>query len=179
MTTATRAAVSMPPMSAIGSASHPRSRSQCSPFAVRRESGSVSSLIGRASINSSGAGPTTTVVGSRCGSHTTQARSAGRLGSAAKSQPPSMRYPFGHFGDCMSCAGDRLVGGLVGAIASQKLPGERGSAKIVEIGAGVGIPPIALVWHLSSPLSDYFPIRSYYRKSGSVTSLSERHPGLA
>ena len=41
MTTATRRAVSMPPPSAIGSASRPRSRSQCSPFAVRRESGSV------------------------------------------------------------------------------------------------------------------------------------------
>jgi hypothetical protein len=101
------------------------------------------------------AGPTTTVVGSMCGSHTTQARSAVRLGSAAKSQPPLMRHPFGHFGDCMSCAGDGLVGVPVGAIASQELPGERGSAKIVEIGAGVGIPPIAFVWHLSSPLSDY------------------------
>jgi hypothetical protein len=102
---------------------------------------------------SSGAGPTTTVVGSRCGSHTTQARSALRLGSAAKSQPPLMRHPFGYFSDRMSCAGDGLVGGLVGAIASEKLPGERGSAKIVETGAGVGIPPIALVWHLSYPPS--------------------------
>jgi hypothetical protein len=51
----------------------------------------------------------------------------------------------------MSSAGDGLVGGLVGAIASEKLPGERGSAKIVEIGAG--IPPIALVWHRSYPPS--------------------------
>jgi hypothetical protein len=85
-----------------------------------------------------------------------------------------MRHPFGHFRGCMSCAGDRLVGGPVGAIASQKLPGERGSAKIAEIGAGVGIAPIALVWHLSPPLSDYFPIGSHYRESGSVTSLIER-----
>ena len=61
----------------------------------------------------------------------------------------------------MSCAGDGLVGGLVGAIASQKLPGERAGAKIVEIGAGVGIPPI--VWHLSGPpVSDYFPIAASY-----------------
>jgi hypothetical protein len=67
---------------------------------VRRESGSVTSLIEWASINSSGAGPTTTVVGLMCGSHTTQARSAPRLGSAAKSQPPLVRHPFGHFGDC-------------------------------------------------------------------------------
>jgi hypothetical protein len=37
---------------------------------------------------SSGAGPATAVVGSLCGSHTTHARSALRLGSAAKSQPP-------------------------------------------------------------------------------------------
>jgi hypothetical protein len=63
----------------------------------------------------------------------------------------------------MSCAGDGLVGGPVGAIASQKLPSERGGAKIVEIGAGVGIPPIAFVWHVVPPLSDYFPIvASYY-----------------
>jgi hypothetical protein len=74
----------------------------------------------------------------------------------------------------MSCAGDGLVGGPVGAIASQELPGERGSAKIVEIGAGVGIPPIALVWHLSSPIAGLFSIRSHYRESGSVTSLIER-----
>jgi hypothetical protein len=68
-----------------------------------------------------------------------------------------MRHPFGHFGDRMSCARDGLVGGPVGAIAPEKLPGERGGAKIVEIGAGVGIPPIALVWHISNPpLSDYF-----------------------
>jgi hypothetical protein len=86
-----------------------------------------------------------------CGSHTTHARSALRLGSAAKSQPPLMRHLFGHFRGCLSCAGDGLVGGPVDAIASQKLPRERGSAKIVEIGAGVGIPPIALVWHLSYP----------------------------
>jgi hypothetical protein len=98
-----------------------------------------------------------------CGSHTTQARSALRLGSVAKSQPPLVGDLFGYFSDCMPCAGDGLVGGPVGAIASEKLPGERGSAKIVEIGAGVGIPPIALVWHLSNPpLSDYFPIGSYY-----------------
>jgi hypothetical protein len=100
---------------------------------------------------SSGAGPATTVVGSMCGNHTTQARSALRLGSAAKSQPPLVRHPFRHFGGCMSCAGDGLVGGPVGAIASQKLPGERAGAKIMETGAGLGIPPIALVWHLSSP----------------------------
>jgi hypothetical protein len=62
-----------------------------------------------------------------------------------------MRHPFGHFRDCMFCAGDGLVGGPVGAIASQKFPSERGGAKIMEIGAGVGIPPIALVWHLSYP----------------------------
>jgi hypothetical protein len=141
---------------------------------VRRESGSVTSLIERASINSSGAGPTTTVVGSMCGSHTTQARSAVRLGSAAKSQPPLARHLFGHFRDRMSCAGNGLVGGPVGAIASQKLPGERGGAKIMEIGAGVRIPPIALVWHLSPPLSDYFPIGSHYPESGSVTALIER-----
>jgi hypothetical protein len=63
-----------------------------------------------------------------------------------------MRHPFGHFDDRMSCAGDGLVGGPVAAIASQKLPSERGGAggaKIMEI--GVGIPPIALVWHLSYP----------------------------
>jgi hypothetical protein len=73
-----------------------------------------------------------------------------------------MRHPFGHFRDCMSCAGNGLVGGPVGAIASEKLPGERGGAKIMEIGAGVGIPPIALVWHLSYPISDYIPTASYY-----------------
>jgi hypothetical protein len=98
---------------------------------------------------SSGAGPATTVVESMCGSHTTHARSAVRLGSAAKSQPPLVGHLFGYFSDCMSCAGDDLVGGAVRAIASEKLPGERGGAKIMEIGAGVGIPPIALVWHLS------------------------------
>ena len=100
---------------------------------------------------SSGAGPTTAAVGSMCGSHTTHARSALRLGSAAKSQPQLIRHPFGHFGDCMSCVRDGPVGSLVGAIASHKLPGERGGAKVMKIGAGVGIPPIALVWHLSYP----------------------------
>jgi hypothetical protein len=100
---------------------------------------------------SSGAGPTTTVVGSMCSSHTTHARSALRLGLAAKSQPPLVGHLFGHFSDSRSGAGDGLVGGLVGAIASEKLPGERGGAKIMEIGAGVGIPPVALVWHLSYP----------------------------
>jgi hypothetical protein len=106
----------------------------------------------------SGAGPTTTVVGSMCGSHTTHARSALRLGSAAKSQPPLVGHLFGYFSECISCAGDGLVGGPVGAIASEKLPGERGGAKIIEIGAGVGIPPIALVWHLSyPPVSDAPP----------------------
>jgi hypothetical protein len=62
-----------------------------------------------------------------------------------------MGHLLGYFSDCMSCAGDDLVGGLVGAIASEKLPGERGGAKIMEIGAGVAIPPIALVWHLRTP----------------------------
>jgi hypothetical protein len=75
----------------------------------------------------------------------------------------------------MSCVGNGLVGGPVGGIASQKLPGERGGAKIVEIGAGIGIAPIALVWHLSPPhCRIIFEIRSYYRESGSVTSLIER-----
>jgi hypothetical protein len=98
-----------------------------------------------------------------CGSHTTPARSAPKLGSAAKSQPPLVGHSFGHFRGCMSCAGDGLVGGPVGAVASEKLPGERGGAKIMETGAGVGIPPIALVWHLSyPPLSDYFPIAASY-----------------
>jgi hypothetical protein len=64
-----------------------------------------------------------------------------------------MRHLFGYFRGCMSCAGDGLVGGPVGAIASEKLPGERGGAKIIETGAGVSIPPIALVWHLSYPPS--------------------------
>jgi hypothetical protein len=86
-----------------------------------------------------------------CGSHTTEVRSALRVGSAAKSQPPLVGHLFGYFSGRMSCAGDGLVGGLVGAIASEKLPGERGGAKIMEIGAGVGIPPIALVWHVSPP----------------------------
>ena len=126
------------------------------------------------------------------GSHTTQARSALRLGSAAKSQPPLVGHLFGYFSDCMSCAGDGLVGGPVRAIASEKLPGERGGAEIMEIGAGVGIPPI--VWHLSGPpVSDYFPIGSHYyaallklwiaRLSGDVECLCldryrRQHPGI-
>ncbi len=73
-----------------------------------------------------------------------------------------MRHLFGYFIGCISSAGDGLVGGPVGAIASEKLPGERGGAKIIETGAGVGIPPIALVWHLSYPPKCRIIFRSAY-----------------
>jgi hypothetical protein len=149
------AGVGIPPIALVWHLSPPLSDYFPIRFILSRES--QRHFADRAS---SGAGPTTTVVGSICGSHTTQARSAPRLGSAAKSQPPLVGHLFGYFSDCMSCAGDGLVGGPVGAIASQKLPGERGDAKIMEIGASVGIPPIALVWHLSNP--GLFPIGSYY-----------------
>jgi hypothetical protein len=47
---------------------------------------------------------------------------------------------------------------------------ERGSAKIVEIGAGVGIPSIALVWHLLSPSVGLF-LRSAHSIARVAASL--------
>ena len=61
-----------------------------------RECG-LRSPIGLAFVNVSGAGVTRTAAGSRTGSHTIRARSACRLGSVAKPQPPAPGERLGRF----------------------------------------------------------------------------------
>lgn len=129
---------------------------------MRFERADVSSLMERASENSTGAGATTTVVGLSCGNHATEARSARRFGSVAKLQPPLLRKPIGF------AAADGPIGSLVGGIAPQKFPGECRGAKIIEIGVCGFSLPIGFVWHLSyPPLSDVSdPLACAFRLCG-------------